>query len=603
MITTEELVLIKKLPRFKYEHKLPLNSRRIKRNNTFLRKIHHKYRKHSLFWFKNVRYQNTLILSRRNRKKKLMLVKKYQGTTKKVPNFVWSSILERGVLKINNTCNLQRKKRSSPRNRITLRRKPTNRKWTRWLYLIRKVRNRRYRPSNPRKRKYKLRQRLNHGRRIFLRYERRSQVRGSKYQIRKSVKIDEVGLLKRSDFLTQLPKTKQLQQKLGLFQGNSAWVSKTTTRGIGISFSFQLHSVKRNTPFIPSKGSKFSLKLASKFRYISNYQKKAFTLLATNNKKRLLIKEYPRGTRGLSMWPSKKAKTVVAIKSVPVRKFSSMIENKKPFNKVNRGYRNATKVSRKGKRRKVYFKWKYRFPKWRFYNRNLWKSRSRTGLGPWFFREVYSFRMYRRPHQPYRNRNILFTKNKAMFRQISTTRRAGALTKRNTRLVSRRAHFKLFSEFYGPFTAKQLRKRASSLRRSSVRHHPKRRALLAWFEQRLDVGLCRFRLAPSIRIARHLITQGYVVVNKIQIISPEYKLAVWDLVEIIPSYRIGLLLYWRHRNWFQRFLFKNKGLRFKATHQQNGVLTFGFWTRLSNPLDIPRRDKIDLTEVERLSLW
>lgn len=113
-----------------------------------------------------------------------------------------------------------------------------------------------------------------------------------------------------------------------------------------------------------------------------------------------------------------------------------------------------------------------------------------------------------------------------MFRQISTTRRAGALTKRNTRLISRRAHFKLFSQFYGPFTAKQLRKRASSLRRSSVKYHPKRRALLAWFEQRLDVGLCRFRLAPSILIARHLITQGYVVVNKRQVISPEYKLAV-----------------------------------------------------------------------------
>lgn len=132
--------------------------------------------------------------------------------------------MERGVLKINNRYlkSIKRVGAIKKRFKLTLpsRFKTTNKKWTRWPYLIRKLRNRRYRPFNPRTRKYKLQQRLNHGRRMFLRHERRSQAFGSKYRIRKLIKIDEISLVKRSDFLrqsfTQSLPTKQLQQKLGL---------------------------------------------------------------------------------------------------------------------------------------------------------------------------------------------------------------------------------------------------------------------------------------------------------------------------------------------------------------------------------------------------
>ena len=51
-------------------------------------------------------------------------------------------------------------------------------------------------------------------------------------------------------------------------------------------------------------------------------------------------------------------------------------------------------------------------------------------------------------------------------------------------------------------------------------------------ERRLDVVLCRMRLAPSITVARILITRGYIWINKKQEMNPQKRIQLWDVVEI-----------------------------------------------------------------------
>lgn len=57
------------------------------------------------------------------------------------------------------------------------------------------------------------------------------------------------------------------------------------------------------------------------------------------------------------------------------------------------------------------------------------------------------------------------------------------------------------------------------------------------------------------------------------------------------------------RNQFHRYAFKNRKLRFRAVHQQKGSLAFGFWTRLTKALEIPKRDRITAREFQRFLLY
>jgi ribosomal protein S4 len=81
-------------------------------------------------------------------------------------------------------------------------------------------------------------------------------------------------------------------------------------------------------------------------------------------------------------------------------------------------------------------------------------------------------------------------------------------------------------KFYGDAKLRQIKKCAAHFRRLTKTRCSKTVAALSWYELRLDVSLCRLKLAPTIKIARLLIAQGYVRINGTQTLTSERRLAV-----------------------------------------------------------------------------
>jgi ribosomal protein S4 len=150
----------------------------------------------------------------------------------------------------------------------------------------------------------------------------------------------------------------------------------------------------------------------------------------------------------------------------------------------------------------------------------------------------------------------------------------------------------VYTKFYGNMDLHHVRERALHFRRLAKTRLSKTAAALSWYELRLDVSLCRLKLAPTIKIARILIAQGYIRVNGTQIRTPEKRLAAWDVVQITVQSIYFFGKYWYSRNRYQRYLFRQRYNNFTNTFQHPAVLPYGVFTRTPRLTDLPRRDKI-----------
>jgi ribosomal protein S4 len=259
-------------------------------------------------------------------------------------------------------------------------------------------------------------------------------------------------------------------------------------------------------------------------------------------------------------------------------------------------------IQRKTKRRYGFKRWKFRFPKWKFRPRRYWNSSKSSGVSDWQFLDISSYRLYRRPHQPYRRRKPWAVKKHKGLRLIYQKTQPGHLLEPKDRLVLQQRYSQVYTKFYGNTKLHQIKERALHFRRLAKRRCSKNAAALSWYELRLDVSLCRLNLAPTIKIARLLISQGYVRVNGTQILTPEKRLTAWDVVQITLQSTYFFGKYWYCRNRYQRYLFKHRSNNFTNTFQHKAVLPYGFFTRPPRLTDLPRRDKITWEEFGRLLL-
>lgn len=320
----------------------------------------------------------------------------------------------------------------------------------------------------------------------------------------------------------------------------------------------------------------------------------------------------------INFWKQFKEKTFFfQIKNFSVKAHLTPPKRKKITRKMRRILKTASRLRPKKKKKMLKKKmrpWKkrrsnyrskikFRFPKWKFYYRRFWRSRFRgSPTGNWLAKDLYAYRLYRTPHQPYRKKNPRFTKKNKFYRFIERFKRSGTTLNKHGRLVSHQAHYKRISQFFGGLLPKQREERGKHLRRITTHGISKRFNVRWWFERRIDASLCRMQLAPSIKVARTRIRQGYVYVNNAQIIDPENRISFWDHVTVTPHSPALFLRYWYMRNRFQRYAFKNIRLRFNNRQQVVPSYTFGFWQRLFQDWDLPRYDRIQSHELHRLTL-
>ena len=273
-------------------------------------------------------------------------------------------------------------------------------------------------------------------------------------------------------------------------------------------------------------------------------------------------------------------------------KRKSKWKDKKWASKTGTKHRNVKKFQRGFKR------WKWRFPRWKRY------PRLRGDWQPtrWQAMDLFPYRLYRRPHQPYRRRKPWQQKKHKRLRLLRQKTQRGRLLRRSEFLTLQKRYFQVYSNFYGHLTLRQLRKHALHFRNSSVSRTSRLSQALTWFDNRLDVTLCRLRLAPTLQIARLLVLQGYARINGDQVRIPEKRVSVWDLVQITLESEYFFGKYWYSRNRYQRHLYRQPRNRFKHVHPQKLVLPFGFLTRSPRLTDLPRYNRLSWQEFGRLLL-
>ena len=256
-----------------------------------------------------------------------------------------------------------------------------------------------------------------------------------------------------------------------------------------------------------------------------------------------------------------------------------------------------------GKRwkRKLRF-WKYRRSRWKrfeHYRRfSVWRW---NNLGKWASFQLYPYKIYRRIHQPFRFTKAKQLKKNRWFRILNKGYEQGFAINRQVRLRNQQQYTKRYSFFYGFARPKQIMERSRHFLHLKGSGPQKRNIWLSWLERRLDVVLCRMRLAPSITVARVLITRGYIWVNKKQEMNPQKRVQLWDIVEINKN-DLSFLRFWYLRNRFQRHAYKYRNLRYRFFHSQKAALPFGFMIKNPFASDIPKKDLTSVAEVERLFL-
>lgn len=268
--------------------------------------------------------------------------------------------------------------------------------------------------------------------------------------------------------------------------------------------------------------------------------------------------------------------------------------------KITQPRLNYIKLGKRWKR-KLRF-WKYRRSRWKrfeHYRRfSLWRW---NNLGKWASFQLYPYKIYRRIHQPFRFSKAKQLKKNKWFRLLNKGQEQGFAINRQVRLRNQQLYTRLYSFFYGFSRPKQIAERSRHFLRLKGSTPHKRNIWLSWLERRLDVVLCRIRLAPTINVARILITRGYIWVNKKQETNPHKRVALWDVVEINRN-NLAFLRYWYLRNRFQRHAFKYKGLGYRYFQKQKAALPFGFMVKNPFDLDVPKKDLTSVREVERLFL-
>ena len=248
--------------------------------------------------------------------------------------------------------------------------------------------------------------------------------------------------------------------------------------------------------------------------------------------------------------------------------------------------------------------WKFRRIRWRKFERRQRIPFRPRPLGLWSTFGIYPYKLYRRVHQPYRYRKAYRLKRNKAYYTLTKAVEAGGFTGlwgANHRLRAHRIFSRVYRSFYGISKQKQVHQQFLRLQKISGGKRNKRNIGLSWFERKLDVTLCRIRLAPSVQFARMLIRRGYIWVNKKQVTTPHFRVAVWDLVEISKTFG-AFVRYWVIRQEIKRYAFKNKGLRYRFVFGQRSPLTFGFWTKEPFDLDVPEKDLMKIGMVERLFL-
>lgn len=366
----------------------------------------------------------------------------------------------------------------------------------------------------------------------------------------------------------------------------------TPTKSISLDYKFQnpYPNPRPHVSLLPAKAIKKSIPITPKadIRSFSTWS-------AVPAKKRLHFshsppKRLPRGWKTDYHFIAKYVKTkghLTVLRQITRR------------DKRNRRFGRIT-GSHKARRSKRYpFKrWKWRFPRWK----NFPRLRMDAPANQWAGSDLFPYRLYRRPQQPYRRRKPWEQKKHKRLRLIRQKSKWGRLLRRSEFITLQNRYFQVYSQFYGLASLTQLRAQNLHFRRSAIARHPKLSLALTHFNQQLDVSLCRLHLAPTLQIARLLIRQGYIRVNGEQIWTPRKKVQVWDLVQITAESDYFFGKYWYSRNKYQRYLYRQPQGRFKNVHPQKVVLSFGFFTRHSRITDLPRHDRLSWREFGRLLL-
>ena len=267
--------------------------------------------------------------------------------------------------------------------------------------------------------------------------------------------------------------------------------------------------------------------------------------------------------------------------------------------KRNRRFGRVTGLHKTGRTKRYPFKrWEWRFPRWK----NFPRLRMDQPANQWAGSNLFPYRLYRRPHQPYRRRKPWEQKKHKKLRLIRQKSKWGRLLRRSEFITLQNRYFQVYSQFYGLTSLTQLRAQNVHFRRSATLRHPKLSLALTHFNQQLDVSLCHLRLAPTLQMARLLIRQGYIRVNGEQIWTPRKKVQIWDLVQITAESDYFFGKYWSSRNKYQSRLYRQPQGRFKNIHPKKVVLPFGFSTRHSRITDLPRHDCLSWREFGRLLL-
>jgi len=223
----------------------------------------------------------------------------------------------------------------------------------------------------------------------------------------------------------------------------------------------------------------------------------------------------------------------------------------------------------------------------------------------WVHADLFPGRKYRRIQQVYRVRHPRKEKRNKWLHRLTFQNQSYSLRKRKNRLVNQLMHFKLFSKFYGPFTSKRWADKARRMQRITPQTTTRKSLSFSWYDHQLAVTVYRLGLAPSLKTAQILVAQGYIFVNGGQNLNSHYLVAPWDIVAITPyTYlRNNFDYYWFIRNQYRRYAYKSKNNLYKNVHPQRLSYSFGFRTRLLRELDLPRRDRIQGKEFERMLLW
>jgi len=261
------------------------------------------------------------------------------------------------------------------------------------------------------------------------------------------------------------------------------------------------------------------------------------------------------------------------------------------------------KIKRKHLKRKKK-KWvrrKYRFSRWRKFDYQKRHFFSQNHLGMWALMALHPHRLRRRRYQPYRYRKAYKIKKNKWYRLLNKGKKPGYPPTRAWRLRNQQQYQKLYSNFYYVLNRKTKKKKNRHFLRIRGSSAAKRNVLFSWVERRIDVALCRMRLAPDMKAARILVAKGFVLVNRKQVVNINRRIDVWDIVTISRR-KFAMLRYWYLRGRFRRYVFKKKKLRFKYIHQEKSGKVYGFIMKVPFDSDVPKKDLTTVSEVERFFL-